>query len=364
MLVSLSQPPGQAASSALHGSAAPVAATAAASGGGSHRQLVLATVETLEEEDPYYARRRARNARYQNTSEKTVDKLGVMCLPASTTFETAVGKVEGSPDGGNEGGVATAPTALATLPPPNEFIAVNDPAALRAVRAARERAFLEHARERWWHLQLCAHVKTAQQSNSDVLGLQLPLDSSMVRLVYDLGLLPPLEEAVKSGPPAVEDATEGHGAAGEEDACGKQHLIQNKRPAGAEPCISDVRLQLAWPYTTPRLDAPTWAYDQRLHSTFLPSYAVQLSSRQWQELLAPLAPDTQALDQALAQHSHGGAAAALASVLGALHQQPGGGHSAAYAQLGDPFEAEVVAHEALELRERLTGGTLHAAGSV
>ncbi|GIL86408.1 hypothetical protein Vretifemale_14743, partial [Volvox reticuliferus] len=218
---------------------------------------------------------------------------------------------------------------------------LRDAAAIRAVRATRERAFLAHARATWWEISL---------EDSSTLVKQ-PLDFSMLQLLYDLGLLPPLAEPQQTPPatsdmPASADAA-GTSGAGQEEAAEKVASMENDfgaefvikdcmpvRHPGVEMTIDYTCLNLSWPYKCSRWDTPTWSHNQYLHSVYRNKFQVYLSSRQWKLLM---------------EGATQGSASRLAET-GALGQDA-----------DDPFAVEVVPFQALEDRERLAAAMLYAA---
>ncbi|GLI67733.1 hypothetical protein VaNZ11_011934 [Volvox africanus] len=216
-------------------------------------------------------------------------------------------------------------------------------AAIRAVQATRERAFLAHARAAWWEISLEEGSKLVRQ----------PLDFSMLQLLYDLGLLPPLAEpqqppSAGSGIPASATGdTSGASGAGQEQTAGQVASIDNDfgvefvikdwmpdRPPGVELTIDYTCLELSWPYKCSRWDSPTWSHEQSLHSLYRKYSSAYLTSRQWKLFIEG------------ATH-------------GSESRLPATGASGQDAD--DPFAVEVVPFQALEDRERLAAATLYAA---
>ncbi|EFJ45927.1 hypothetical protein VOLCADRAFT_93645 [Volvox carteri f. nagariensis] len=279
----------------------------------------------------------------------------------------------------------TAPVAPGSSSPPSsatespsEYFKVA--AGIRAVRAARERVFLTHLREAWWNVSVLSTEKESTSVTSQ------PVDFSMVRLLYDLGLLPPLEEppppaptpqqpaqpsaaaaatgksttsACTSAGPVAGGAASGGAEGGESGVPGDvekrepgEHevkeggtldsgaalLIKTRQPSwprGADVTMDFVQLKLAWPYECNRWDQPTWSHQQPLHSKYRKDVWFYLTSRQWRRVL----------EEGDDLNGSGGGGAGGG----------GGGNGE------DPFGVEVVDFQALEDREMLLSRTLFCA---
>ncbi|KAG2484291.1 hypothetical protein HYH03_016837, partial [Edaphochlamys debaryana] len=257
-------------------------------------------------------------------------------------------------------------------------------AAVRVVLAARERAFLELARRVWWDLLLPSAAGAeaggrrpgpraggkagegeGRVEGSHVLGVPLALDLSMVRLVYDLGLLPLPYDPVLDGPDegGEEGRGAGAGASGAEEddeAAGRMHLISSSddpvpSTASGAPTLEAVGLRLAWPFHAPRIDSPSWPHEQRLHSAFRGTWGVRLSARQWRMLLG-LGPDGRTGPDALGLGPNPALDPATAS--GVLD----GREDWERPDL-DPFATEGLSYRQLDERERLAAEVLHAAAT-
>ncbi|GFR51691.1 hypothetical protein Agub_g14135 [Astrephomene gubernaculifera] len=235
------------------------------------------------------------------------------------------------------------PANLETKVPASVF---DHAATWRALVAAREAAFFWYARELWWDFTTVVSPGSYGAVSRPHLGVSVPMDPSMVRLVYDLGLLPaPREEEEEpdNGPEMRHMFVDRSGI--------PKPTHRSAASQGARRTPPNVRLSLAWPYKRSSLGSPLWSHEQKLHSSYRDAVHLSLSSRQWRMLAEVFGP--------------GQGQPATAAAAASTSSTTGGGAAAAAAGMGedDPFACEELSFEALEQRERMASGALFSACS-